>query len=151
MAWEILSNEQAVRSAAENSKSVGQAVDKLGLSRGGKTYRKFREACDAFGVDYTYPERLSVRRTPLEKILVKNSPYTNNRVNVKKYVLEADLLKNECALCGQGPLWNDLPLVLQLDHINGVSNDHRIENLRILCPNCHTQTETFAGKTRIQP
>jgi len=45
-----------------------------------------------------------------------------------------------------GPMWNDKPLVLQIDHINGVSNDNRIENLQILCPNCHTQTVTFAGR-----
>ena len=44
------------------------------------------------------------------------------------------------------PLWNGIPLVLQLDHINGINNDNRIENLRFLCPNCHSQTTTFSGK-----
>jgi hypothetical protein len=148
MQWDILEDREAVTFAATSSQSVGQAVDKLGITRGGKAYRKFREACDKFGLDYSYPNRLSVQRTPLAQILVEDSPYTNNRINVKRYVLEAGLLKNECTLCGLGPVWNGLPIVLQLDHINGVNNDHRIENLRILCPNCHTQTETFAGKRR---
>ena len=43
---------------------------------------------------------------------------------------------------------NGKPLVLQLDHINGISNDNRIENLRFLCPNCHAQTESFAGRNK---
>jgi hypothetical protein len=44
------------------------------------------------------------------------------------------------------PIWNEKKLTLQLDHINGIRNDHRLENLRWLCPNCHSQTETFCGK-----
>jgi hypothetical protein len=64
---------------------------------------------------------------PLEKILVKNSTYSNN-----------------------GNISNDKPLVLQLDHINGVNSDHRKENLRLLCPNCHTQTTTYGSKRRIK-
>ena len=42
--------------------------------------------------------------------------------------------------------WLGNPLALQLDHINGVNNDHRLTNLRFLCPNCHSQTDTYAGK-----
>lgn len=56
-------------------------------------------------------------------------------------------VKEECAKCGIGPVWDGEPLMLQLDHINGVNNDNRVENLRILCPNCHTQTETYAGRS----
>jgi hypothetical protein len=51
-----------------------------------------------------------------------------------------------CSECGQLPTWNDKPLVLQLDHKNGDKFDDREENLRFLCPNCHSQTPTFAGR-----
>ena len=51
-----------------------------------------------------------------------------------------------CRECGQEPEWNGKPLVMVLDHINGVSNDHRLENLRWLCPNCNSQMPTFAGR-----
>ena len=51
-----------------------------------------------------------------------------------------------CGICGLGPEWNGMVLVLQIDHINGDSTDSRLENLRFLCPNCHSQTETFAGR-----
>ncbi|MEV0292791.1 HNH endonuclease signature motif containing protein [Nocardia sp. NPDC050710] len=51
-----------------------------------------------------------------------------------------------CALCGIGPEWQGAPLTLQVDHVNGLRTDHRLENLRFLCPNCHSQTETFCGR-----
>ena len=50
-----------------------------------------------------------------------------------------------CVECGIGPEWNGKKLTLQLEHINGIYNDNRLENLIILCPNCHSQTETYAG------
>jgi len=53
---------------------------------------------------------------------------------------------NECAMCGIGSVWNSKPLVLQLDHIDGNRSNNTRENLRLLCPNCHTQTDTFAGR-----
>jgi hypothetical protein len=83
---------------------------------------------------------------PIENILVKNSTYTSS-VNLKKKLLNLGLLKNECAIC-QINSWLDKPLVLQLDHINGKNNDNRITNLRLLCPNCHSQTENYAGKKK---
>lgn len=46
------------------------------------------------------------------------------------------------------PTWNGKPLILTLDHRNGISNDHRLENLRWLCPNCNSQTETFCGRRK---
>src|SRR6185436_4248661 len=83
---------------------------------------------------------------PLESVLVEESSF--NRSGLKKKLFKYNLLKNECYICGQLPIWNNKPLALQLDHINGVSNDNRLENLRILCPHCHSQTESFAGKNK---
>ena len=51
-------------------------------------------------------------------------------------------------LCGNQGSHNGRPLTLQLDHVNGVNNDHRLENIRLLCPNCHTQQDTYAGKNK---
>lgn len=55
-------------------------------------------------------------------------------------------MEYKCACCGNTGEWNGRPLVLQLDHINGDNCDNRLENLRFLCPNCHSQTDTFAGR-----
>jgi len=64
-----------------------------------------------------------------------------------KLLLQRYKLKDyKCCNCGCENTWNNKPLSLQLDHINGINNDNRLENLRFLCPNCHSQTETFAGK-----
>lgn len=81
---------------------------------------------------------------PDDEVFIIDSTYSN-RNQLKKRLRDIWSLW-ECALCGLGELWNGLPLVLQLDHINGKYNDHRLENLRLLCPNCHSQTETFSGK-----
>ena len=86
------------------------------------------------------------KAVPLQTILVENCSF--NRTHLKNKLLKSGLLKNECYICGQFPVWNNKPLSLQLDHINGISNDNRIENLRILCPHCHSQTANFAGKNK---
>ena len=55
-----------------------------------------------------------------------------------------------CALCGNEGEWCGQPLTLQLDHVNGRYDDNRLENLRWLCPNCHSQTPTFAGRGSVR-
>lgn len=84
----------------------------------------------------------------MEQILVENSTYNNN-YNLKQRIFAEGLLKQECAFCGLGTTWQGKPISLQLDHINGVNNDNRLINLRILCPNCHSQTETFGTRNWI--
>ena len=87
------------------------------------------------------------RLTPLQDIL--DSKYPNYSTGkLKKRLVKEGILKYQCILCGNDGTHNGLPLTLQLDHINGVNNDHRLENLRLLCPNCHTQQDTYAGKNK---
>lgn len=62
---------------------------------------------------------------------------------LKKYLLERD---PRCSECEQGETWNGKPLTLQIDHIDGDSDNTRLSNCRLLCPNCHTQTETYGAK-----
>lgn len=64
---------------------------------------------------------------------------------VKRAIIRDKVIPHECQECGNAGEYNGRPLTLQLDHINGVNNDNRIENLRFLCPNCHSQTDTFCG------
>lgn len=80
----------------------------------------------------------------LESILVKNSYYDPQ--TLKKRLFNESLLEEKCYSCKIGPFWNGQTLTLQLDHINGDNNDNRLSNLRVLCPNCHTQTSTYGGK-----
>jgi hypothetical protein len=84
---------------------------------------------------------------PLSEILVRNSTYRDN-CKLKRRLLKAGLLVNHCYRCGREPVWQGEPLVMILDHINGDTFDYRIENLRLLCPNCNTQQKTFAGRNK---
>jgi hypothetical protein len=78
---------------------------------------------------------------PIEQLLVGR----RNRTHVKTRLIQAGLLKNRCEECGLSE-WRGRPLSVHIDHINGIRNDNRLENLRMLCPNCHSQTETYSGK-----
>lgn len=68
------------------------------------------------------------------------------RANINGRLKRDNYIPYRCAICGNKGFWNDKPLALQVDHINGIPNDNRLENLRWLCPNCHSQTDTYAGK-----
>lgn len=87
-------------------------------------------------------------RKNMKEILIENSSFSKNRL--KQRLIKENYLQNKCIECGLETLWNNKKLVLQLDHINGISNDNRIENLRMLCPNCHSQTETYCGRKNIK-
>ena len=80
---------------------------------------------------------------PLEALLVKG--LRRGRFNVKKRLIDAGLLQNGCEQCGLVE-WRGKPLSLCLHHVSGDGHDNRLENLQLLCPNCHSQTENFAGR-----
>ena len=63
---------------------------------------------------------------------------------LKQKLLKENLIENKCAICGINE-WLGQPIVLQLHHINGDNTDNRIENLQLLCPNCHSQTDNYCG------
>jgi len=92
-------------------------------------------------------QRKVTTKYTLEEILVENSTY-HNIASLKKRLIKEDVLEYKCACCGNTGEWLGKPLSLQLDHINGINNDHRKENLRFLCPNCHAQTDSFSGKNK---
>lgn len=67
---------------------------------------------------------------------------------LKNRLIKEGYKEKKCEVCGINGLWNNKPLPLELDHINGDSNDHSLNNLRTICPNCHAQTNTYRGKNK---
>lgn len=82
----------------------------------------------------------------IENVFTENSNASSSYV--RSLILKKNLLEYKCQICSMNPEWNGKQLNLQLDHINGVRTDQRLNNLRWLCPNCHTQTETYGGKNK---
>lgn len=152
-----LISEASFRCIIEKSLSMTDALQKLGLENKGGNHRTFKErmlflgySFDAFkkaGQDASLKAlRSNIQALPLESILVENSSYA--RHHLKRRILQHNLIPYVCDLCKQTNSWNKQPLVLVLDHINGIYNDNRLENLRFLCPNCNSQQSTFAGKNK---
>lgn len=81
---------------------------------------------------------------PIEDILVENSTYSKTH-NIRLRLISEGYKKHQCEICNRKS-WQGKPIPLELHHINGITNDHRIENLQIICPNCHAQTDNFKIK-----
>lgn len=136
----------------EESKSISDALKTLNVnSRGSGAYKTFRGHCKRIGVDLNEikfkfektNDNRGIKRS-LDEILIKDSTYQNiSRLKIR--LVNENILEYKCVKCDNEGEWLNEKLVLQLDHINGLNNDHRIENLRFLCPNCHSQTKTFGG------
>lgn len=140
--------------AVKRSTSVNGVFKYLGLRVGGGSHQIIKERIKALKLDTTHftGQAWSKGMTlkghpvhPLDEILIINSTYQNT-VHLKTRLLKESRIINKCAECGCEPVWRGKQLVLRLDHINGKRNDNRIENLRLLCPNCDSQQPTFCGR-----
>jgi hypothetical protein len=126
--------------------SLREVLRLLGYSpSSGSMFNLIRRKIKEYNIDISHFSKThNIKKKSLEDILVKNSLY--NRGHLKRKLLKLGLLKNECYICGLKDTWQDKPIVMTLDHINGDSCDHRLENLRLICPNCGSQLPTFAGR-----
>lgn len=132
-----------------DSFTYAELQKKLGYNaKGGNVYKKLKSIITKYEIDVSHFKGKSHgtsnnAKLRLEEILIENSTYGNLR-SLKSRLLKENKMVYSCVECGIDD-WNGKKLTLQLDHINGINNDNRLENLRLLCPNCHSQTKTFGG------
>lgn len=133
----------------KNSTSTADVLRQLDYSVKGNSwaYKIVAERMDklniTFGKKLQINQEGTVERLPLEKVLTENSSY--NRSRLRERLIEEGLKEYKCECCGITE-WLGKPISLQLHHLNGIRNDNRINNLQILCPNCHSQTENFGTR-----
>ena len=145
-----VSDEEFVQIVA-NANSYSDCLRALGLSTsGGSSTDVLKERINELECSIEHFHKKGGQsyqaKYNLTDILVENSTYANIS-SLKKRLVGEGVLEYKCAICGITE-WMGQTLSLQLDHINGIHNDHRLTNLRFLCPNCHSLTETFAGRNQ---
>lgn len=148
-------SKEKLREALETSRSIRQALEKVGLVPAGGNYATAHQLIKDLNMDTSHmrgqgwsrgiPSGIPApNKIPLEEILVKDSTYTNSH-RIKKRLIDIGLKEATCEACRLSE-WKGRPIALELNHINGDRFDHRLDNLQLLCPNCHAQTPYYRGK-----
>jgi Zn finger protein HypA/HybF involved in hydrogenase expression len=139
--------------AVKSSFSYRQVLSKLGLKEAGGNYSILKKRIHDMELNISHMtgqghlknKTHSYTKKPIEYYLTKNSRHQSYKL--KNRLLQENLKQHKCEHCGITE-WCNKPAPIELDHINGDNTDNRLENLRILCPNCHAQTDTYRGKNK---
>lgn len=140
-----------VRHSVENALCMTDVLKGLGLSPHGGNDRTIKRLIEEHNIDVShFNVQQAVRRGKklwtFEEVFVQGSKIP--RPSLSRLVERFKVLPYQCAGCNNEGMWNGSKLRLTVDHIDGISDNNEVTNLRYLCPNCHSQTETFGGKNK---
>ncbi|MFB6305509.1 MAG: HNH endonuclease signature motif containing protein, partial [Flavobacteriales bacterium] len=147
----LIYREEQIREAVNNSICLADVMKNLGLSPKGGNYVIVKKYIAKYDIDTSHFDQYKrireraknnpkPRKKSLDELLVNGSKISSSKLKERLY--EEGVKERKCELCGQGEKWNGMTISLILDHINGVNNDNRWENLRIVCPNCNAGLPT---------
>lgn len=145
-------NISEIKNAVKESINFTEVLEKIGVPRQGNNGKTLKNILDSNNIDYSH---FIGRARHYTTNYVEASEYLNSDKKIqasklKEKLLKENLVDNECALCGISS-WNGKPLTLQLHHIDGNHNNNSFENLQLLCPNCHSQTDNYCGSANSNP
>jgi len=140
--------------AVKDSLSMAEVMRKIGIFVGGSNYKTVRRKIKEFNLDITHftgaawnqgeRYRPIKEAQPIDEILVENSTFINSN-HLKERLFKEGIKELKCECCNNTE-WMGQPIALELHHVSGIKDDLRIENLQILCPNCHAFTDNYRGK-----
>lgn len=132
---------EELKQIVESSFSIAEVIDKLGYTtKNGRNSDTVKRRIEAYCISTTHFANKSPTKRTIENVFCLNSTATQH--TLRKWFFEQIKPKEECSICGQSSIWNNQNLTLILDHINGDKHDNRLENLRLVCPNCNQQLST---------
>ena len=119
----------------------------LGLGTRGSTIETIKQHAERLDISVSHFTGKGTRQTKTnDELFVRNS--TSKGSTVKQRIIKHNLIEYKCSECSQPPWWNNKPLVLQLEHIDGDPTNNELTNLTFLCGHCHSQTATWGRKLR---